>query len=330
MKRRDFIKTGATLVALGSAAGACAREKQRTSGAALTKGATSRVALARHPELQAGRTSVPALAQVLRRALAAAAGTKSAVAALKGWFTADDVVGIKLNCLAGKPLSPRPALCDELVRLFGECRISPERIIFFERSERDLRHGGFTVRHRGGPLYLGHDSPGAGYERDVEISGQVGSLLSRILTRRITALISLGVVKDHNLAGVGGAMKNFFGLIHNPNKYHDDNCDPFVSDVWNFPVIRRKFRLAILDGVVAQCHGGPGYLPAYTWNLGGVLASSDPVALDRVAWDIIEKERQRRKLPSLAQEKRRPRWLHTAAVSGLGNDDLNNIKLVKV
>jgi len=329
MNRRCFIKAGGALVALGSAAGACAREKTRQVGAR-SRLSNSRVSLAQHPQLQAGKSSVPVLAQTLRRALAGAAGTAGAVEALKGWFRPDDVIGVKLNCLAGQPLSPRPALCDELVRLLGQCGVGPERIIFFERSERDLRHGGFTPRQRGGPLFLGHDSPGAGYEREVEISGQVGSLLSRIVTRRITALISLGVVKDHNLAGVGGAMKNFFGLIHNPNKYHDNNCDPFVADVWSFPVIRRKFRLAILDGVVAQCHGGPGYLPAFTWNLGGVLAATDPVALDRVAWDIIEKERRKRGLPTLAGEKRAPRWLHTAAGRGLGRDDPAAINLVKV
>ena len=40
-----------------------------------------------------------------------------------------------------------------------------------------------------------------------------------------------GVVKDHDLAGVSAGLKNWYGVIHNPNKYHDSCCDPYVADV---------------------------------------------------------------------------------------------------
>ena len=39
------------------------------------------------------------------------------------------------------------------------------------------------------------------------------------------------VLKDHDLAGVSLAMKNWYGVVHNPNKLHDDDCDPFVADL---------------------------------------------------------------------------------------------------
>ncbi|RME21357.1 MAG: DUF362 domain-containing protein, partial [Deltaproteobacteria bacterium] len=120
-----------------------------------------------------------------------------------------------------------------------------------------------------------------------------------------------------------------FGIIHNPNKFHDNNCDPFVADVWEFPAVRRTFRLAILDGIVAQAHGGPAFLPGYAWNFGGLLVSTDPVAIDKVAESIIEKKRSELRLPSLDEEKRPPRYLRTAASRGLGSDNLDDIIIAR-
>jgi len=238
-------------------------------------------------------------------------------------------VGIKLNCLAGPALSPRPQLCRQLVALLGRAGVPPEKVIFFERAERDLKKGGFEPRYSGGPLFLGHDSPGVGYEEEVAVSGRVGSCLSRVLTRKITALINFGVLKDHNLAGVAAAVKNLYGVIHNPNKFHDNNCDPYLADVLAFPEVQKKLKLNLLDATTAQCHGGPGYLPGHAWAFAGLLASTDPLALDAVAWDIIEKRRRTTGLKSLEEENRAPRWLRTAAQRGLGRANLSEIEIVE-
>jgi len=141
-------------------------------------------------------------------------------------------------------------------------------------------------------------------------------------------LVSFGVVKDHDLAGVSAGLKNLYGLIHNPNKYHDHNCDPYVADVLNHPYVRGKLRLVVLDGVVAQCHGGPAWRPDATWPLGVVAASTDPVAADAWAWRVIDAERARRGLASLEDAKRPPRFLATAARYGLGVGDPAAVKEV--
>ena len=62
-------------------------------------------------------------------------------------------------------------------------------------------------------------------------------------------VVSLPVLKDHNLAGVSLGMKNFFGAIHNPNKYHDNHCDPFVAEVFDVPLVRQKHRLTVIDAL---------------------------------------------------------------------------------
>ena len=91
--------------------------------------------------------------------------------------------------------------------------------------------------------------------------------------------MSFGVVKDHDLSGVSAGMKNWYGAIHNPNKYHSNGCDPFIVDVARHPFIRDKLRLTVLDGVVAQCHGGPAYRAGSTFELGRVAAAVQSISM---------------------------------------------------
>ncbi len=253
-----------------------------------------------------------AVAEVLIRAT----GADTAAAAVRLLFRPSDVVGIKLNCLGGRRLSPRPELVAGLVRGLVEGGVSQRRIILFERSSRELERAGFAVRRSGdGPLCYGTDND---YDRLPSESGAIGSCFARLVSTTCTALISFGVVKDHDLAGVSAGLKNWYGVIHNPNKYHDNQCDPYVADVVRHPFIRDKLRLTVLDGVTAQCHGGPAYRPDGVFDLGRVAASTDPVAADLWAWRVIDAERQRCGLPTLKAAGRPPRFIATAARYGLG------------
>jgi len=329
MDRRTFVKSVGLSLALGTTTGACAKENRR--GRVRGKGDPGRVALMTDAKVRrAGSLDAGRVKALLDRALKAVLGGPDATSGLRGIIDPADVVGIKLNCLAGPPLSPTREFTQALVAALVSAGVAPGRIVFFERGERDIRKGGFEVGGGGErPAFLGNDSRAAGYEKEIAISGQVGSCLSRILTRRISVLINLGVLKDHNLAGVGVATKNLFGLIHNPNKFHDNGCDPYVADVLAFPVVQKKLRLSLVDALTAQCNGGPGYLPEYAWEMNGIMASKDPIALDRVAWDVIEKKRREKGLKTLAKENRAPKWIHTAASRGLGLDDLEKIKIIR-
>jgi uncharacterized protein (DUF362 family) len=259
-------------------------------------------------------------------ALSAAVGASSGVESARALFVPSDTVGIKVNCLAGRALSPRVELVEALVELIAEAGVDRKRIIVFERSSRELEKAGYTIR-RSGPPYrcLGTDND---YEDQPSSSGAIGSCFARFVSTTCTALVSFGVVKDHDLAGVSAGMKNWYGVIHNPNKYHDSGCDPYVADVARHPFIRDKFRVTVLDGVVAQCHGGPAYRAGATFPLGVVAASTDQVAADLWAWQVIEKERLRRGMPTLEEAGRPVRFLATAARHGLGVDDPEQLRLV--
>ena len=259
-------------------------------------------------------------------ALAAALGSGSGVEAAALLFKPGDTVGIKLNCLAGPLMSPRVELVESFVDLLAEAGVDRRRIIVFERSSRELKRAGFTIRQTGPPYRcVGTDND---YEPLPSTSGAIGSCFARLVSTTCTALVSFGVVKDHDLAGVSAGMKNWYGVIHNPNKYHDSGCDPYVADVARHPFIRNKLRLTLLDGIVAQCHGGPAFRPGATFPLGQLAASTDQVAADLWAMQVIEAERRRRGLPTLEEAGRPVRFLATAARYGLGVDDPDRLKLV--
>jgi uncharacterized protein (DUF362 family) len=259
-------------------------------------------------------------------AVASAVGAENSRDAGALLFRPGDTVGIKVNCLAGRSLSPRVELVEALVDLIAGAGVDRGRIIVFERSSRELQRAGFTVRSQGGPyVCVGTDND---YDSLPQDSGAIGSCFARLVSTRCTALVSFGVVKDHDLCGVSAGMKNWYGVIHNPNKYHDNGCDPYIADVARHPYIRGKLRLTVLDGVVAQCHGGPAYRPGSTFDLGLVAASTDPVAADLWAWQVIEAERARRGLPTLEAAGRPVRFLATAAGHGLGVADPERLELV--
>jgi Uncharacterized conserved protein len=340
MDRRDFLKNGLAVaagsIALGSVGTACAKTDNPKAPSAAREvpgdkpSGKARVSFFTDSKVRKGDgLDSGRVAELLSKTLAAAVGVGDGVSALRTVVSEKDVVGLKINCIAGPPLSPTRELIEALVDLLGKVGVTRDRVIAFERSERDIKKGGFEVCTSGGPLFLGHDSPGAGYEEEPTISGSIGSCLSRIVTRRITAFINVGLVKDHALAGVGGGMKNLYGIIHNPNKYHDNNCDPYVANVLAFPVVRQKMRLTVLDGITAQCEGGPGYQPEFAWPLNSFLASTDVVALDRILWDVIEEQRKQKGLPTLTEVGRPPKWLATAAAHHLGVDDRQKIELVR-
>jgi uncharacterized protein (DUF362 family) len=245
-------------------------------------------------------------------------------------FGPGDRVGVKVNALG---LSTNPVVVDAVVSGLKQAGVRDNNIIIWDRFDVELERAGFRLNRSGrGVQCRGTDAnrAGSGYQDDVEISGNIGSCFSRIVAEEVDALISVPVLKDHNLAGVSLGMKNFYGAIHNPNKYHGDNCDPFVVDVVSHRFIGPKWRLTVCDGTRAQYHNGPGRSSAYFWPFQGLIVSADFVAADAVAADIIEDQRRSKGLKTLAEERRPPRHIRTAGTRGLGEADGAKIERIEV
>ena len=240
-----------------------------------------------------------------------------------------DVVAIKVNALAAPHLAPRPELLLALAELLTTCGVKPGNIIIWDRTTREIVSCGLRKQTDASDIRVyGTDAlRGGGYGNSIESFGSVGSLVSLVLSRYATVLISVGVLKDHDLAGVSGAMKNLFGAIHNPNRYHDYGCDPFVAEVFGLPSIRRRYSLSIIDATLGQAEGGPAYASQWVWPEGRILVGVDPVAVDTVCRDLIGKRRSHLGLPSLAEASREPKWLATGERLGLGLT--GNVKMLE-
>jgi len=293
----------------------------------------SRVIIARQPMVRTA-TGKPDSARVLNaldRALAACFSADSAAEAWRQVVRPGETVGLKVNCLAGRGASTRVALVEAICERLQQAGVPQRKIIIWDRLNSDLESAGFRIESRPERIRcLGNDA--LGYTSELAVYGQAGSLLSRAVTELCDVVINLPVLKDHGIAGVTLALKNAFGAIHNPNKYHINCGDPYVADVNMLEPIRRKVRLHICDAIVAQYEGGPSYMPQWAWPANALLVSRDPVALDFTGWRIIEEKRAEKGMPSLKDAHREPAYIATAADAAhrLGTNDPRRIQRVEV
>jgi uncharacterized protein (DUF362 family) len=325
--RREFlVRASATAAGLAFGRMATALADEPRGG-----DAKSRVVIARDEALQGGapREHAELVRKLLDASMQKLTQTPDAAAAWRAYFGPKDYVGIKVNTLG---LSTQPAVVDAIVAGLRVAGVPAENIVIWDRLDVELTASGFKLnKSRSGVQCRGTDAEqmGAGYQSQVESSGQIGSCFSQIIAEQVTVLISAPVLKDHDLAGASLGMKNFYGAIHNPNKYHANNCDPYVADVVAHRFIRPKWRLTVCDGTRAQYHGGPARHPAYTWPFAGLIVSDDFVAADAVAADLIDAQRKAHGLPTLAEAGRPVRHILTAGSRGLGQADLSRIERIE-
>ena len=323
MRRRKFIAQGMLFFTAGAARSSAAPESNKENG-------ISRVYLARdqaYTKLGAAPDEKVA-GEMIDRLVRELTGASSVAQSWRKLMGNARTVGLKPNCLAGRGVSTSPAFANALCRQLVDNIPDLERIYVWERSNSDLKKGGFEISTRGKVWCQGNDR--AGYGRDLVVEGSIGSLVSTLVLNRCEALINLPVLKDHGIVGVSVGMKNYYGAVHNPNKYHLNRGDPYVADLNCLEKIRGKNVLTLCEAFTAQYEGGPPFRPQWSWPAGMILASTDPVALDRVGWKMIEEKRAEHGLPSLAGVGREPTYILTAADSRhrLGRAELDKIQQI--
>ncbi len=331
--RRDFLKkalSGAAVLGAGGGTGLLAAAEQ---GAA---GAKSRVAIA-HDALLRGAGSTPGssvdarrMLALLDRAMQALFDRDHAIEAWKKLVRPGELVGVKVNTLGGRGISTNPQLVEAICERLQEAGIKAGEIVVWDRETEELERAGFHVAENGNGVQC-YGTDRVDYEQELVMHGSVGSRLSKILTQRSNVLINVPVLKDHDGAGVTIALKNMYGVIHNPNKYHPNGCDPYIADLNMLPEIRSRMRLCICDATTAMYEGGPAYKPEHSWKNNALLVSQDPVALDYTGWQIIERKRAEKGLKTLEAEERAPRYIATAADQEhrLGTNDPKRITTVE-
>ncbi len=106
-----------------------------------------------------------------------------------------------------------------------------------------------------------------------------------------TALIALPALKAHWLTGIGTVLKNYIMYSGEPSRYHDEN-NARLGAIWNMPHVKGKTRLVLVDALRPLCDKGPQPDPRYMWNYNGLIAGTDPVAVETVCLKIITEKRQ--------------------------------------
>ena len=284
------------------------------------------------------------VSEMIDRAMMKLTGLDSAKEAWKDFVLPTDIVGIKINPLAGKLLSTHRIIADKIIDGLYGAGVLRNQIIIWDRFESHLINAGYEINQSDrGVRCFASDSQGVGYddevfyetEKDVRVRRENGSIVSRytnLLTKELTVVINVPVMKHHGIAGVSGCLKNLaFGSVDNTHRFHSNplNCNPAIADIYAHTVLKDKVVLNIVDGLLAAFDGGPTYDPDGVWQYGGILVSQDPVALDQIVYQTVEEKRKELELPSIS---RISRYIRSASRMDLGTNDLDEVdyKEVKV
>lgn len=198
----------------------------------------------------------------------------------KAWlefFSPGDVVGVKMNVMM---TATRPELIMAIVTNLKSIGIADKQIIVWDRDD------------------AGYGVEGV-YKRKIKF-GYDKNKISKIITEHCTALINVPGTKTHWLSGIAVAVKNWVGAVTDINvpdigvsfRIHRDSCAD-VGMINALPAIRKKCRLVIVDAIRPLFHGGPQVNPGYLWYNNEIMMSTDPVAVDSVCLDLIQRKRMR-------------------------------------
>ena len=269
-----------------------------------------------------------------------------------------DRVGIKVATAGAPYCCAHPSVVEAIVAGLESAGIPRSQVIVWDRDSENLRNAGFDGRN--GYAVRAIDPP-RGYDRQAVFTAPTlgkliwGDLLFRekvqrtdgrrasesdqlsstshlasILSREVTKIINVPVLTEEAGCGIAGA-------IYNMTVPNVDNWRRFLqldlSGPESLPAlyaderIGPKVVLHVLDALVAQYAGGPGFQPNYAFEHQSIYASRDPVALDEIATRQLD---DWRKLAKLAPLGKRVEWLETATQLGLGNSAADRIALVPI
>jgi uncharacterized protein (DUF362 family) len=325
----------------------------------------------RNPALiRDGKKDRAVIRATLDRGLVELTGADHPVEAWRTFVAPGEAVGIKVVPNGHPGAHTSPELVLEVIEGLRSAGIKLKDMVVFDRYGREFMEAGYQKILPDGPAWGGltpdawdpgqlqvdfeSKNPVAGYDRDEYVQltlvgrGQdpkddrcYRSHLGRIVTKRLDKIIGLPCVKDHHAAGATGALKNMsHGLVNNVFRSHsapDGNAMvAFIPAVVSHPVIRRKCVLHIMDGIRGVWEGGPyGRNPEWLWDHNALLFATDPVAMDRVEWDILDARRKAMGVPGVGAvgrlaadpfkhegyDIRQPQYIAVAGQVGLGYFD---------
>lgn len=293
---------------------------------------------------------------MLEKAMKELTGTQNLRDAWLKFVSPGQVIGLKVNPVAGKMLSTSHQVVRAVIRQLKEAGIPDDHIVIWDRREFELHETGFTADNYPGIRIAGteqKDSNGSFYDLDGKLYGEkmidtdwfywadveeeydaytlpymvnTGkySYFSKICTQQVDKIINIPILKNAG-ASVTLCMKNLaYGCISNTGRLHKDLWSETCAQVCAFPPIRDKVVLNIVDGIRGCFNGGPAANPQFITEYKTMLVGTDPVAVDRIGYEIVLKKRIEEGIQS--EDKPRAReFMDMAQEIGLGVADLDRI-----
>ncbi len=349
LSRRKFLRN-ATLGAMGFAAtvggGGAFIEKAVASDSEpqVAVKQKSKVVSVKSPGvMKDNKANAEVVERMVNEGIKRVSGKSNIAAAWKTYFSSKDVVGLKINPIGMTKVVTRPETVNAIIKGLLLIGVKPNNIIVWDRYDEHMQQAGYTLNMGAEGVRYFSSEPSGGYDTEQfyksdadkeskrDKDGNV-SYFSNILTKEITGLINVPVLKDHSIAGVTLCLKNIaYGVVNNTRRFHAAPyfCDPMTAEVCSHPAVTSKIRLHILDCLEACYEGGPVNMKPYAiWNEDRIMFGTDPVAIDQIGMEIIDKMRITNGKPSVRQ--RAVKHISTSAKMGLGTDDPARIELDEV
>ena len=302
----------------------------------------SRVVKVVNPDVvdsRTGEVNKKILRQMIDQAVMTLSGKKKLSRAWAEFIPKGKRIGLKINTLGLRSVkntgwtSHFTAMTDTLTSSLKSTGVTEDQLVIWDRSEAELQAAGYTIQKEPGKTrviatFSNRRDPGYGYSDEDYPVGDKTSRVARILTDQCDVMINIPLIKDHRIAGFTGSLKQHYGTIDNPGSMHHNRCSgPGIAEVNAIPVIREKQKLILVDGLLGVIQGGP------VWNISSirafhcVIAGTDPVAVDRIMLDMLEKQRADNGLEPLGD---RVVHLGLAQKLGLGTAQPDQIDLIEI
>jgi len=270
--------------------------------------------------------------EMLTKALTELTGKKDLVTSVMEFVHKDDIVVVKVNGIAQSQMTTNKELVLPFVEAMIEGGIKPDNITLLEQYPGFFNATRITPQNVPAGVKIATHSNGNATMDDRLIPGTgTKTKFVRWLTEA-TAAINFALIKDHSICGYTGALKNMtHGCSINPHDFHVHHASPQIALMYAQDVIKSRVRLCIADGYKVMADGGPLYKrPEFVKAHEAVYASTDPVAIDTIGWEVVEKYRADFKLKTLAETGRKPAYIKAAADLGLGIHERAKIQLKEI
>ncbi len=153
------------------------------------------------------------------------------------------------------------------------------------------------------------------------------SFVSKLVSREITKIINVTPLLNHNEAGVSGNLYSLAtGSVDNLIRFESSPqaLATAIPEIYNLPVLCDRVVLNITDALICQYEGGERGLLHYSTTLNQLRFSRDPVALDVLSIQELDRQRQIAHAPKV---KPNFKLYSNAALLQLGVDDLKRIRV---